>query len=404
MSVWSDRVSRAVELAGTPVYATAWRPVRSALDRLRTLRAPVPVRSWMSFKTHPVPPLAAQWLRDGGGIEVVSEAELVTVARLAPAAGDLLVNGVAKQAWLPRHPIPRLRVHFDSLHEVDRLIPDALEYRWRVGVRCHVPDERDARDLGFGGQFGLGRDDAVRALRALRAVGADVQSIHYHLGQRRHDSEAHCRAVTHVAEICADAGVSPRFLDCGGALPSEGDPEIGAAFEGLENALTLAVAYLPALEEVWLENGRFVTGRSAALAVRVLDVKDREDGRYLICDGGRTNQALAADHGAHPILICPNRAGALRLTTVCGPTCMTDDRLGRWPLPDDVSAGDIVAWLEAGAYHLPWETRFSHGLCAVVWFDDQERPVVARPRETPEEWADRWCAPHATAARGIAHA
>ena len=43
------------------------------------------------------------------------------------------------------------------------------------------------------------------------------------------------------------------------------------------------------LEEVWLENGRFITDASTALAVRVLDVKQREDSRYLICDGGRTN-------------------------------------------------------------------------------------------------------------------
>ena len=50
-------------------------------------------------------------------------------------------------------------------------------------------------------------------------------------------------------------------------------------------------------------------------------------------------------------------------------------------LPETIEAGDIIVWLEAGAYHLPWETRFSHGLSAIVWFDDREQPVVARTRE-----------------------
>ena len=63
---------------------------------------------------------------------------------------------------------------------------------------------------------------------------------------------------------------------------------------------------------------------------------------------------------------------------------MTDDRLGRWMLPDTITLGDTIVWLNAGAYHLPWETRFSHGLCAVVWFDGDERMSVARSREQPK--------------------
>jgi hypothetical protein len=50
-------------------------------------------------------------------------------------------------------------------------------------------------------------------------------------------------------------------------------------------------------------------------------------------------------------------------------------------LPGDVDVGDVIVWTNAGAYHLPWETRFSYGLCAIVWFDRDERLVVARERE-----------------------
>jgi hypothetical protein len=65
---------------------------------------------------------------------------------------------------------------------------------------------------------------------------------------------------------------------------------------------------------------------------------------------------------------------------------MTDDRLGRWQLPESVAVGDVIVWLDAGAYHLPWETRFSHGLCPVVWFDRDEQLTVARSRESVESW------------------
>ena len=42
-------------------------------------------------------------------------------------------------------------------------------------------------------------------------------------------------------------------------------------------------------------------------------------------------------------------------------------------------------WLEAGAYHLPWETHFSHGRAAVFWHDGQ-RTTSARPAEDFETW------------------
>jgi diaminopimelate decarboxylase len=142
----------------------------------------------------------------------------------------------------------------------------------------------------------------------------------------------------------------------------------------------------PSVEELWLENGRFISHGSAVLAVRVLDVKERQECRYAICDGGRTNQALAADNGPHPILTLVERLGSNRLTTVCGPTCMTDDRLGRFDLPVGLDVGDVLLWLDAGAYHLPWETRFSHGLCAIAWFDGDERLTIAREREQPGRW------------------
>lgn len=378
---WRERVRRAVEREGTPCYVAAWQPVADALARLDAIDSPMPVRSWLSFKTHPLEPLAQRWLRSGRGIEVVSERELVTVRGLGAGVDQILVNGVAKQSWLARRSVPRLRVHFDSAREIATLLPLALEHRWRVGVRVQTPDECDRREPAFRGQFGLAPQEAVDALRTLHGAGADLQSVHVHLGQSRHEPGAYQRAVDAAADACDAAAVAPAVVDCGGALPGPHDAALPAALADLAAAMQRAAARFPALREIWLENGRFVTEASAALAVRVVDIKERAECRYLICDGGRTNHALAADAGPHPLIVLPRRAGRQRLTTICGPTCMTDDRLGRWPLPESIAIGDVFVWLEAGAYHLPWETRFSHGLCAVVWFDEREQAWLARARE-----------------------
>jgi diaminopimelate decarboxylase len=387
LAVWRTVAERAVGQYRTPCYITWQRPIEDALQALE--RETGKVRSWLSFKTHPLPELIRWWNDSGRGVEVVSEFEFAAARRLGCTADNLLVNGLAKHTWLPRHPVRRLRVHFDSLREVESLLPQALQWEWRVGVRVHAPDERDARDERFGGQFGMTAAEAVAALGLLREAGADVQSMHFHLGQRPQAANAYIRAVEHLLRICDTAAFRPRFVDCGGGLPGRRTSEDRLA--GLRAAIRLIEArFQPELEQVWLENGRFLSEESTMLAVRVLDAKDRPEGRYLICDGGRTNHALAADHGPHPILVMPERSGATRLTTICGPTCMTDDVLARIHLPEEVGPGDVLLWMNAGAYHLPWETRFSQGLCAVAWCNDAGMLSLARGRERPDDWMQSW--------------
>jgi ornithine decarboxylase len=388
--LWRDLVGRAVEAVGTPCYVASWQPVQRALDGLQHLNGTVATRSWLSFKTQPLPHLAVDWIRSGRGIEVVSESELATACRIGCPIDQLLVNGVAKHAWLHRHALRRLRVQFDSLREIDALLEAAIALEWRVGIRCHVPLETDARDPAFGGQFGMSSAEAAIALRRLIEAKVSLESIHFHLGQGQQDPRAYADAVAYLAALCASAGARPRFVDCGGGLPAADDPRSQAAIAGLKTAVDDAALRFPDLEEVWLENGRYISGQSAVLAVRVLDIKQRNECRYLICDGGRTNHALAADQSPHPILPLFERSGITQLTTICGPTCMTDDRLGRYDLTASIEVGDVLIWLDAGAYHLPWETRFSHGLCAVVWHGADGRLNVAREREQPGAWSRPW--------------
>ena len=78
---WRQVVTHAAELYGTPCYITRAQPIEGALAALEQ-RLDAPVRSWLSFKTHPLPQLASWWTRTGRGVEVVSETELATALRL----------------------------------------------------------------------------------------------------------------------------------------------------------------------------------------------------------------------------------------------------------------------------------------------------------------------------------
>jgi hypothetical protein len=99
--------------------------------------------------------------------------------------------------------------------------------------------------------------------------------------------------------------------------------------------------------------------------------------------------ALVSNWEQHRLEALEERLGEGVETVVHGPTCMAWDQIARQPLPSDLSPGDHLVWFEAGAYHLAWETRFSHGLAA-VWWHDEKGLQEARGADSFERWWGGW--------------
>ena len=219
-----------------------------------------------------------------------------------------------------------------------------------------------------------------------------METLHFHLRTNVASPEIYERALREAAEFCRATGFSPRQVDCGGGFPppnvwTRGGQSLDAAFDPGRMAAVYqrARSWFPGLREFWLENGRWLSARSGALVVKVLDVKDRRGMRSLICNGGRTLHALVSTWERHRLFSIPDRRGATQLTTVHGPTCMAFDQLARCQLPHALRPGDHLVWMDAGAYHLPWETKFSHGLAAILWHDGH-RVRLVRPAQSFRDW------------------
>ena len=416
--------------APTPFYISSALPVAERIGELDAALAAagfqsaignrqsaITWRHWLSCKTQPVAPLLRWWRGQGRPIEVVSEFELRAALAEGFTPPDILVNGPAKHHWLPQFcgapvagPVrfkrkvqragsvtgaPGLRdlsVNFDSPAELARLLPLAKKFNWRCGIRLNTGEEFDPENPQFPTQFGFAPEEAAAALRKLVRARARVETVSFHLRTNISSVQIYQRAMAEGAELCRAANFSPPFLDLGGGMPvrhvlTRGgkvfDGEFGLrAFAGM---LRQSAKAFPGLREIWLENGRFVSAGSGVLVVKILEVKERRGLRQLICDGGRTLHALTSLWEQHRILSLPGRTGAETLTAVHGPTCMAFDQLARIPLPRSLRPGDHLIWLDAGAYHIPWEMRFSHGHAAVLWHDEHGLRV-ARERQDFASW------------------
>ena len=400
MTDWNGVSRSARRMVGTPCFVFSERHARLALTTLRGFRSSLPLVHWLSLKTQSIGRLLEAALGWGLGIEVVSPFELLAAVGSDVPPSRVLVNGVGKQQWLSRYAVPNLTVHFDSLAEVRALAEAARDLHWRVGFRCAIPPDIFANagtELVEWNQFGMSVAELRVAAQILRDAKVKVSGLHFHLHTNVERACKYRRALEFVATASQIARVDPEYVDIGGGLPIAGErpmtgPNAACTFnlEEFGHVLRAIPSKFPTAREVWLENGRFLTGAAGALIVTVLDRKERGERTYLICDGGRTNHARLAASEIHDIIVEPNRPGPQRETVVCGPTCGAIDRLGTWMLPESIVPGDTIIWLNAGAYHIPLETRFSFGLVPVVWFNENDEAEVVRERETPEQWWAQW--------------
>lgn len=388
---WASIAQTAVARWDTPLYILHSLAIDQAISDLVAVKSELPTRYWLSCKTLGVAPLLRLWRAGRRGAEVVSSFELQAALAEGFAPDTILVNGTAKHRWLCDFDEEGLHVQFDSVKEAATLVSVAKQRRWEAGLRIHTNGNRDPDDRRFADQFGLAPPNVQEVVSLLRRHDVPLTCIGFHLHSNLRTVRPYLEAVQEVAAICADAKLRPAFLDVGGGIPAPGETVEGVDggdfdLNAMSSVYTCVRRLLPTVREVWLEPGRFICSRAGLLVVRVWDVKEFGTMRYLICDGGRVNHALPSDWQHHTIDSLPVRGGRLVPTTVCGPTCMAYDHLARAPLPCDIQPGDLVMWHNAGAYHIPWETRFSHGLAPIVWCSSSGSQSLAREREDFDRW------------------
>jgi hypothetical protein len=122
-----------------------------------------------------------------------------------------------------------------------------------------------------------------------------------------------------------------------------------------------------------VEPGRALVARAGALVAKVLYRKHRSAGRMLVVDTGMHHllrpALYQAVHRVRPLRAAP-LAGP---TEVVGPICESTDVLATEADLPDLAPGDLVAFLDAGAY----------GMTMASNYNGQPRPaeivVAARP-------------------------
>lgn len=333
----------------------------------------------------------------GGGADANSGGEIDVALRAGFIPDQIVFTGVGKtNAELAQAiDLSVKTINAESEGELERIDLLARERQTRARVALRINPDIDARShphISTGlktNKFGIALD-AVRdvARRASRCEGLDIVGLHTHVGSQITDLDPIRRAaaavVTLARELRSD-GLRIDHLDLGGGLGVSYDGSIVPTVE------EYAAAILPIVRDsglsIILEPGRSIVAPAGVLLSRVVDVKDRPDGRiFVILDAGMTELIRPMLYGAfHRIEPVEATAAPEVVADIVGPLCETSDTLGkerRLPRP---RPGDLFAVLDAGAYGAVMASNYNRRPMPAEVLVDGSKWSVIRRRQTIDD-------------------
>jgi diaminopimelate decarboxylase len=331
--------------------------------------------------------LAATPLR----LDVCSLGELITGERGGFPAARIYFHGVAKTDAELRA-IAAGRVAFgvlDNAEEIERLAniaradaPVNVMLRINTGIEAHTHEF--IRTGGENTKFGIPERDVhptfrrLTELPQLRLIG-----LHSHVGSQIVDADplvANLDALIGFADAARALGLPVEELNVGGGIGIENGPGEARPIELDVFAERLAARAAGTPYRLSIEPGRAIVARAGSLLYTVVTVKRQGSRRFVVVDGGMTDNPRPLLYGAHhpADLLATEATGAPAPATLAGRSCENDE-IGEYMLPDDVAAGDVIAMRYTGAYTYSMASNYNRfGKPAVVFVRDGTQRRVVR--------------------------
>jgi diaminopimelate decarboxylase len=349
--------------------------------------------------------------RLGCGADTVSEGEIRRALKAGVPANRIVFSGVGKTDAELAFAIDAgvRQINVESAVELDRLIAvsSSLKQRATASRAIATPEIaiRVNPAVGAGGharittggatdKFGVPADEA-HALYARASLSPHVTPVGLacHIGSQittLEPLEAAFRALRSMTLELRAAGLTVTRMDLGGGLgvPYHGQSDLPS----IEAYVAMAARVLDGLEVAAVfEPGRLLAANAGVLLSRVIHVNERGDGRrFLVLDAGMNDLMRPALYDAfHDLVPVRPRDGEPRLYDLVGPICESTDVFARDRLLPPMQAGDLVAFMGAGAYGAVLASEYNSRPLVPEVLVDGDRWAVVRRRPSYEAMWER---------------
>ena len=348
--------------------------------------------------------LALILVEEGLGLDAVSAGEMAIAQSVGFPFDRLYFHGNNKSADEVRSALEWQvgRIVVDNLPELNLVgdiakengtKPDIL-LRLTPGIDPHTHQyvATGVIDSKFG--FPLSRGEEAVA-RAMSMPEVNLVGLHFHLGSLIHEVEPYVEAIeltlNFAAEMKQKYGFELSELDIGGgfAVQYTLDSPVPPVSTYAEAITAKIIGKCQELElpppRLIIEPGRAIVGQAGVALYMVGVVKDIPGIRcYVSVDGGMADNIRPALCGSRYEALVANKVPAQEAGkfTIAGRFCESGDILIRDVALPPVTAGDIIAIPDCGAYCLPMASNYNASLKPAIVLVKAGEARLIRRRET----------------------
>ncbi|MBW8753770.1 MAG: diaminopimelate decarboxylase [Sphingomonadales bacterium] len=383
-------LTRIAAEAGTPIYiystATIERHVHVFRDALAGVADP-----WIAFavKANPNRAVLATLAGLGLGADVVSGGELLRALAAGIPADKIVFSGVGKTAEEMALGLQRGigQFNLESLEEAEMLSEVATGLGLTAKVAFRINPNVDAgthSKISTGradDKFGIAYDRAPAAFaRAAELPGLDPICVAVHIGSQLTDLAPMRAAFERVGSLIQElraAGHTILRADLGGGLGVPYNPAVPAPPIPTDYGAMVAEVTADWDVRLMFEPGRVIVGNAGIMLTRVIRVKEGKTYPFVVVDAGMNDLLRPSLYDAWHNIRAVEPDGEKFVANIVGPICETGDTFARAREMDHAKAGDLVAFMTAGAYGATMANTYnSRGLVPEAMVSGGEWAIV----------------------------
>ena len=380
---------------GTPLYVYSAAAIRDAYQQFHDAVSGADSHIHFALKANSNLAVLKLLANLGAGADIVSGGEMERALAAGIAPEKIIFSGVGKTdaELLAAMQAGLGQINAESPAEVEAIIrlAQANHHTCRVALRVNPNvDAKTHAKIATGKddtKFGISMDECPTLYRRMAESGVITPAgLAVHIGSQIMTLEPFENAwhnLMDLAEALRQSGLDVPGLDLGGGLGVDyatGKPADVAGFGALVTRMFGNRKF-----SLGFEPGRWITAEAGALLTKVIYTKEAPSKQFVIVDGAMNDlirpTLYEAYHRIEPVGENNNKA-MNKPADIVGPVCETGDYLGLNRDMPELSEGDVLAVMSAGAYGAVMRSSYNtRPPAAEVLVMDGEAHLVS-PRQT----------------------
>ncbi len=354
-------LSRIAEKVGTPCYVYSLPAFESQFGEIDRAYRSVPHLVAYSLKANGNLSVIRALARLGSGADVVSGGELFKARKAGVPAEKVIFAGVGKTddeiayalkegiGYFNVESIPEIKAINEVARKMKKIAPIAIRFNPDVDPHTHHYITTGKKETKFGVYLG-DLELVMKTVRECRSVR--WTAVHAHIGSQMTQTGPvgmAARVVEKLVLRLRREGFAIHTVNLGGGY--------GIDYRGEKppKASQYARLVLPVIQRLnatlILEPGRFISGNSGVLLMRVIYVKQSGSKTFYIVDAGMSELIRPSLYDAyHRIAPALGPQKPVKTVDVVGPICESGDFFAKNRKLPLARRGDLLVVFSAGAY------------------------------------------------------